>query len=166
MSQCLSVVNGGKKTSTNQANTLLLFPAFYPEPYLQMIFFFLTFSLPLVLTAVCSAACHCLHGSSLASHRQLCLGCSFKTSVSFLFCFFLIIIVIISFLLLFLASKTSLRHSHICTASASPCSTAETETIQERCVSLQIVASTSSFFFSLWFASFCLLHICLISFSC
>lgn len=44
------------------------------------------------------------------------------------------------FHLLVFLSKTPSRHSHTCTDPTSPCSATETETIQERCVSLQHAA--------------------------
>lgn len=60
----------------NQADTLLLFPAFYPEQCLQMV---LTFSLPLVLAAVSAAHwLSFLNCSSLAFHCLLVWSASLK----------------------------------------------------------------------------------------
>lgn len=114
-----------------------------------------------LFTSTCSHCCVCC---SLVVIFKLPLTWLFivyfvwSASLKLHLCFFLVSFLFLFYFFIFLVfpSKTPLRHSHTCTASTSPRSTAETETIQERCVLLQIAAPhLPPFFFSLvfWFAS-------------
>lgn len=111
----------------HQADTQILLPALPVAVYADG----LTFSLPLVFRAV--SAAHWLlflDCSSLAFSLSLCPMC-FSQNGTFMVSFWL---QLCSFV------KLSSRHLHTCTTSSSPCSTTETEAIQERCVLLQFVA--------------------------